>query len=185
VADAVVITKTDVSDEAELGRLEEALAAINPGASRVRAVHGDVDPDRLSALGPLRSGADGVARWVRGDRPSLAGEHHHADDIQSFAVKLPASVDWTSYTRWLAALRRIPGEKLLRVKGILGLGPEATPHVVQGVQHVFSHPAPLDAWPWADHRSRIVFIVQGLPRADIAGTLAGWPFEFVSEPVQQ
>jgi hypothetical protein len=38
------------------------------------------------------------------------------------------------------------------------------PAVVHGVQHVFSAPEFLDRWPSADHTTRMVFIVQGVPR---------------------
>jgi G3E family GTPase len=34
--------------------------------------------------------------------------------------------------------------------------------VIHGVQHVFHPPAWLDAWPDADHSTRIVVIAQGI-----------------------
>lgn len=36
--------------------------------------------------------------------------------------------------------------------------------MIHGVQHVFAPPAFLDRWPGADQRTRLVFIVQGVPR---------------------
>ena len=59
------------------------------------------------------------------------------------------------------------GPNLLRVKGIVKLAetPE-TPVVIHGVQHVFHPPVTLAAWPDADHRTRLVFIVNDIaPRA--------------------
>ena len=38
--------------------------------------------------------------------------------------------------------------------------------MIHGVQHVFHPPVTLDAWPDADHRTRLVFIVNDIaPRA--------------------
>jgi hypothetical protein len=34
--------------------------------------------------------------------------------------------------------------------------------VIHGVQHVFHPPATLSAWPDADHRTRLIFIVNGI-----------------------
>jgi G3E family GTPase len=51
----------------------------------------------------------------------------------------------------------------LRVKGIVKIAetPEQ-PVVIHGVQHVFHPPAQLPAWPDADHRTRMVFIVRDI-----------------------
>ena len=51
--------------------------------------------------------------------------------------------------------------------GILNLIGESTPVAIHGVHHVFHPPVLLDAWPDADHRSRIVFITRGIERADL------------------
>ena len=56
---------------------------------------------------------------------------------------------------------------LLRVKGILCLRDEDRPVVIHGVHHIFHPPVRLDAWPDADHRSRIVFITRGLPQPEV------------------
>ena len=49
----------------------------------------------------------------------------------------------------------------------LNLIGETTPVAIHGVHHVFHPPVQLDAWPDADHRSRIVFITRGIERADL------------------
>jgi G3E family GTPase len=55
------------------------------------------------------------------------------------------------------------GPNLLRVKGIVKLAESPDrPVVIHGVQHVFHPPATLAAWPDADHRTRLVFIVNGI-----------------------
>ena len=44
--------------------------------------------------------------------------------------------------------------------------------MIHAVQHVVPPPEWLDAWPSADHRSRIVLIGQGIPRHFPARLLA-------------
>ena len=64
---------------------------------------------------------------------------------------------------FLDLVRSMHGPNLLRVKGIVKLAetPER-PVVIHGVQHVFHPPATLAAWPDADHRTRLVFIVNDI-----------------------
>jgi G3E family GTPase len=59
------------------------------------------------------------------------------------------------------------GPDLLRIKGILNIREAGQPIVIHGVQHLFHPPAPLEAWPSEDRRSRIVFITRDLDRATI------------------
>jgi len=60
------------------------------------------------------------------------------------------------------------GPNLLRVKGIVKLAETPDrPVVIHGVQHVFHPPATLAAWPDPDHRTRLVFIVNGIEEGAI------------------
>ena len=70
------------------------------------------------------------------------------------------------------------GENLLRVKGILNLIGETAPVAIHGVHHIFHPPVQLEAWPDADHRSRIVFITRGIDRAEMEESF----FEHVVRP---
>jgi G3E family GTPase len=162
VADAILLTKTDVADADAVTRAERAIEDINPRATRIRAARGDVDPGALGGLARRNA-----ARWMRADAPAGIVDHRHATDIETFAVELPSPLSWSKYADWVASLRRLPAEKLLRVKGVVAIDREHRPHLVQGVQHVFAHPAPMPAWPWPDQRSRLVFIVQGLSRESV------------------
>ena len=66
---------------------------------------------------------------------------------------------------FLTLLRDTQGPNLLRVKGIVALSDDpARPLVIHGVQHVFHPPVRLAAWPDADRRTRIVFILRDLSR---------------------
>jgi G3E family GTPase len=57
------------------------------------------------------------------------------------------------------------GPALLRVKGFVNIAEEpGRPAVIQGAQHLLHTMTWLDRWPDGDHRTRIVFITQGIPR---------------------
>ena len=64
---------------------------------------------------------------------------------------------------FLDELRERYGDKLLRFKAMVKLGDDPDrPVVIHGVQHVLHPPERLDAWPDADRRTRLVFIVNGI-----------------------
>jgi G3E family GTPase len=57
------------------------------------------------------------------------------------------------------------GTGLLRVKGLVNVAEEPDrPALIQGAQHLLHTMTWLDRWPDSDHRTRIVFITQGIPR---------------------
>ncbi len=61
---------------------------------------------------------------------------------------------------------------MLRIKGIVAIEEQpGHPIVIHGVQHVFHPPVQLDAWPSADHRTRLVLITKAVPRGLIESTL--------------
>ena len=76
---------------------------------------------------------------------------------------------WTAFGLWLTLLIHRHGQDVLRVKGILNVD---APVLINAVQHVVHPPMHLPAWPDADRRSRIVFIVRGLERRLIEASLA-------------
>jgi G3E family GTPase len=65
------------------------------------------------------------------------------------------------------------GAGLLRVKGLVNVAEEpGRPAVIQGAQHLLHTMTWLDRWPDDDHRTRIVFITQGIPRDDLKDIIA-------------
>ena len=91
--------------------------------------------------------------------------------IHAFALSFAGPLDWTLFGLWLTMLLNRHGEKLLRVKGILNVAGSAAPVAVHGVQHLVHPPVHMAAWPDADRRSRLVFIVDGLDRGLIERSL--------------
>jgi len=186
VADRLILTKTDLP-QAESAALAARLAALNPSATQLRASFGDVDPARLFDMG-LTGGPAASSRrdrdvqaWLGLDTHVHGLPHGHADhragahaaDITSFAILRERPLRAVALTLLLEALAEHAGSDLLRLKGIVNVAESPDrPAVIHGVQHVFHPPAWLDRWPSDDRRTRLVFIVRGIPRAWVEALLA-------------
>jgi G3E family GTPase len=183
VADRIVLTKTDLAAAGQLGELTAALRRLNPTAPLLDAMADPLAPDDLMAgdvYDPARKTAE-VRRWLdeEAHRAAADGDHRHDPnrhdrDIHAFCLAFERPLDWTLFGIWLSMLLHVHGERVLRVKGILNVLGLATPVVIHGVQHVIHPPAHLEAWPSADRRSRIVFIVRGLEQKAIERSLAAF-----------
>jgi G3E family GTPase len=159
-ADTLVITKTDLADPApvtaQLGRL-------NPFAPIVETTFGDVAPADL-----LRGGDERDPRDLEYDV-----EQEHAHETRALCLTFDEPLDWTAFGIWLTMLLQARGNDVLRVKGLLNVGPDG-PIVLNGVQHVVHPPEHLPAWPDDDRRSRIVFIGRGIEREALERSLAAF-----------
>jgi G3E family GTPase len=175
LADLLVISKTDLMPcGPELAR---RLAALNPDAEQIIA-RTAADPGQVLF---------GSARRPHPDPPPLAGEGvraadgwgpitpvaEHSHGIDAFAVILGSVMSRFDFARALGQLAGARGSDLLRIKGIVEFAdrPER-PALVQAAQHTLFAPEWLDAWPDDDHRSRLVFVVHDIPRAEILAHFA-------------
>ena len=155
-ADTLVVTKTDL---APAGRLVERLGRLNPAARVLEVSFGDIEPDTL--LAPP-------------DHPrALAAVGHVHSDVGAVTVVLDRPVDWSAFGIWLTMLLQARGSEVYRVKGLLDVGGPG-PVLLNGVQHVVHPPVHLDEWPDDDHRSRIVFIGNGLDREVLTRSLSAF-----------
>jgi G3E family GTPase len=158
-ADRLVITKSDLANPAPvIARLRR----LNPGATLVQAVFGDVEPAALF---------DGAARDPRELEFDESPEHAH--EARALCVTFDEPLDWTAFGIWLTMLLQARGEDILRVKGLLDVGAEG-PLVLNGVQHVVHPPEHLPEWPDEDRRSRLVFIGRGIEERVLARSLAAF-----------
>ena len=171
LADRIILTKGDLAGS-------ESLAALNPAAGLLEAIDGELDPAAIIDLGLFDAAAkvSEVRRWL-GEEALAGADHDHAhnrhdDSIRSFSIHLDRAASWQGYAAWLEAMRGLSGPDLLRVKGLLEIAGDPRPYVIQGVEHVFSPPLRLAAWPAGEQRSRLVFITRGIARATIAATLS-------------
>jgi G3E family GTPase len=163
-ADLVVISKADRTDEKGLSEAQAWVRRINPFATCLTAVHGNVDSGlfagNVQVAGPL-------------PRASLEGGGHgaaHADhpgDIKSFAMALDSPVPRAVFDTFVEVLTRMAGENLLRVKGIVQFDDAPRPLLIQGVRHVFEAPSELPRGTSVPATSTLVFITRGVARAHI------------------
>ena len=161
LADLLVITKTDL---APLGPdLVRRLDRINGRAERLLAAEA-ADAGAVLFGAPLHATAP-----VMPAEPVAA----HTHGIDTFGVMLGGEISRLDFARALGGLARERGNDLLRVKGIVRFAdrPEQ-PAVVQAAQHALFVPEWLDAWPDGDRRSRLVFVVHEIPRAEILDAFA-------------
>jgi G3E family GTPase len=180
LADRLLLTKADLAAAEAVEELKRRLLALNPGATWHAVSHGEIAPDTLfgaALFDPSLKTVD-VRRWINeaayeaqgrdhGDHEHDHNGHEHGADIRAYCLSVDPPLSWEAFSSWLGRVRRGAGEDLLRVKGILNLIGEAAPVAIHGVHHIFHPPVLLDAWPDADHRSRIVFITRGIDRADL------------------
>ena len=171
VADRIVLSKTDLPEAAATkDALRARLKALNPAAPVIEADKASVA--QLIDCGlydPARKIPD-VKRWLADEAYAAAHDHHHYHDvnrhderIRAFALASDAAIPGSAFEMFLDLVRSMHGPDLLRVKGIVKIAETPDqPVVIHGVQHVFHPPATLAAWPDADHRTRLVFIVNGI-----------------------
>src|SRR5437879_6086424 len=119
VADRLILTKSDLADTAALAALEARLAALNPGAPRLRAVQGAVDPGALFGLGlfdPQTKSIE-VQRWLRDEAVTAYDDHHahdhdvnrHDERIRAFCVTRDRPISWNALSGWLDSLATMRG----------------------------------------------------------------------------
>jgi G3E family GTPase len=186
-ADRIVLTKTDLlggDDAAAKQTLVKRLRALNPAAPILDANAGEAVAAALLNAGlydPDRKSPD-VRRWLAlevyqaAEHDAHHGHAHRQDPnrhdahIRAFALDTDQALSASAVDMFFDLLRSVHGPNLLRVKGVVRLAesPDA-PLVIHGVQHVFHPPARLDAWPDADRRTRLVFIVRDVDPTVIQG----------------
>ncbi len=192
VADRIVLSKTDLQDDADrLADLKDRLSALNPVARRFdtglteelsadslfggRAPDDTIRADLLADWLGDPSGADETAQahhhHAHDDHAHHGHSHHghahdvnrHDDRIRAFTLATEDPIDPRTFQMFMDLLRSAHGAHLLRVKGIVCLSDRPeTPLILHGVQHVFHDPVFLDRWPDEDRRSRLVFITYDL-----------------------
>lgn len=198
MADALLLTKSDLATETQQAALLNRLNGINPAAPRWEVRHGVIAPERVLSLGlfSARGKMPGVERWLKEEAYADASPHSHAhhwhdnghdhgnghghhhhhdvnrhdDHIRAFCFAVDEPIPEEVLAAWLEVLMSFVGRNILRVKGILNVEGQDAPVVIHGVQHIFHPPVTLSAWPGEDRRSRLVFITQDVGREVIETT---------------
>lgn len=164
VADLIVLTKTDIAEEAQTELVTSLVRRINIDAP-LMASDDTFNVARMlegaeTAHASSQQSPGGFYCDDPGDAPRDAGDH--PDGIRSFVLVSEGAVDWTAFGIWLTMLLNRHGDRILRVKGILSLAGEEFPVAIHGVQHLVHPPVHMASWPGGDKRSRIVFIADGI-----------------------
>ena len=178
-ADRLVLTKTDLADAAAVETVTGTLRSLNPTAGLVRSAEVPLDAERLLSVRPnITAAALSRMRCLPVDDPDplvpAAVPGPHTAPAESFSLTVERPLDWSLFGLWLSMLLHRHGAEILRVKGILNIEGTSAPVAIHGVQHLVHPPTHLPAWPDADHRSKLVFIVRGLQPTTIRRSLAAF-----------
>lgn len=179
LADALVLSKTDLAAPDQTARLAARLRALNPVAPILDGQRGQATAARLFG-GSREFGLAGkvpdAAGWLSDEDSRGGHDHAHAGDgqdphdvnrhdasIRAFALQTDRAIPAGSFEMFVDLLRSAHGPRLLRVKGLVKIAENpGRPVLVQGVQHVFHPPVLLPSWPDGDARTRLVFITKDL-----------------------
>jgi G3E family GTPase len=185
-ADTLWLSKTDLVAPGQATRLRALLAELNPVARQLDAPSAASVPwlddladgaSRDDTAGWIARVATGTLRPRAGARPvpaRIGGTHAQqlaGTGARSFCLVFERPLEWFTLTLWLTLLVHRHGDRLLRIKGLLGIAADGFAHgqptVLHGIGHLMHPPEHLADWPDDDRRSRLVFIVQGLSEADV------------------
>jgi G3E family GTPase len=148
-AQRIVLTRQDVAGPAAVAAARARVARINPLAELVS----DAAPAAraLAALAPLASLAGVEHMQGIGRIPQEAAGGESAEDLLAHArirtglCRFDAPVDHDALAEWLDNLAGLCGERLLRVKGLVGVAGLPRPLLVQSVGTLFAPLVPLAA----------------------------------------
>jgi G3E family GTPase len=164
VADRILITKTDIAKPGAglLGTID----GLNAWAERVSLPGED-------APGVLLFGAVPAVARRRFTAQAVAPKAAHTAGITTLSLVLTQPMTRLDFAKALGTLASEHGEDLLRVKGLMAFT-DRPQHVavIHAVQHTIYRPEWLDAWPDADTRSRLVFVVRDIAAETIVTLFA-------------
>jgi G3E family GTPase len=160
-ADRLLVSKTDVVDDAATRALMERLRVLNVRAP-IQKVNFGVTP--IKELLDIRGFNLNAILEIQPDFLTNS-DHEHHDEVASFYIKTDRALDVRKVDRYISSLINLYGEQMLRYKGILNIKGEPRKVVFQGVHMM----AGFDfATEWADDQKRestVVFIGRKLPEA--------------------
>jgi G3E family GTPase len=161
LADVLVVTKTDLADEATSAAVSGKLRDLNPRAAIERAVAGDLDPAWLTgSAAPTQN------------RSLFVAEAAHSDGIGSFVMTWDKPLLWVAFARTMETLIALRGSDLLRAKRFLNVDGALGPVLVQFVQHLAHPPVELDRWPDDQRGSRLVLITRHIAEDTVRNLFA-------------
>jgi G3E family GTPase len=168
-AHRIVATKADLVAADDLAAAPRTIAAVNPVAEVI------VSADRSSAVqaafGPL-----GSAPPLREIGPDLASAHPR---VALCLAKPVGEVAYADLAAWLDNLAGLLGERLLRIKGLVGVVEAKQPLLIESVGTMFSPPRQLRIEEGAPS-SFLVIIARDVDRAELEPVAPIGLFQFTS-----
>lgn len=155
-ADAIVITKCDIADGAQVAAARDATAALNPLAEVIPA-EGDVLVDWLARCEAKDHPPESALRMVA--IPTTSAQGH---GVRSIVLRAASAPSWPRFAVWLTRLVFLHGDRILRVKGLLFDSDRGTWIGIHGVRRFFHPPVHLALNEPPDCGACLVFITERL-----------------------
>jgi G3E family GTPase len=161
-ADVILLNKTDLVTEQELGELEQKIRSMNGMAKIYRTQNSAVEIDSV-----LGVNAFNLDRALEIDPQFLSEDaHEHDETVGSIALVVEGAIDVQKLNGWISNLLRDRGQDIFRMKGILNIAGEDQRFVFQGVHMIFDGRRDR---PWRENEHRkneLVFIGRHLNEAE-------------------
>ncbi|MDA0276109.1 MAG: GTP-binding protein [Proteobacteria bacterium] len=166
-ADRILMSKTDLVDEAEVKKLSERIHRMNPRAPVKRVHFGEAPIAEILDIRGFNLNA-----ILELDPEFLADTHHeHHDEVESFVFRSDKPFEGDKLEQFLSGMIQVYGPDLLRYKGVLWMKGKPNRVVFQGVHMMMGGDL---GKPWAKgekKKSLMVFIGKDLPKDLILGGL--------------
>lgn len=170
-ADRLLISKADLSTEAQLEALTQRLQRINRRAPIRLVDHGCIDLAELLDIRGFNLNAE-VEPLAPTPFNILAPVAATADRIGTLVIRTPNALDLDRLSQFMESLLERYGDSLLRYKGVLQVASDPRKLVFQGVLRLYAFDWDR-AWEPEDQReSVLVFIGDRLPEDEIRAGIA-------------
>jgi G3E family GTPase len=159
-ADRLLLSKTDLVEDAKVTRLMQRLRQMNPRAHQSRVHMGNADIREILDIRGFNLNA-----VLEVDPEFLTSDYHeHDDEVKSFVWKDLRPLNMEKIETFLSLMVQNYGEDLLRYKGVLNIQGEPRRMIFQGV-HMLMGGTPGKPWEAGEKRESVmVFIGRKLPR---------------------
>lgn len=155
-ADAVVLTKLDIAEDAAVPALVAALARLNPYAEILRAAPTGFAPHAVWSAAGHAPGRE--LRRLQG-----LVEESALPDVGSLCVRFAHAVELSGFCVRLASFLEQHASQLLRVKGLVRVEGRHGPAVIQAVGSTLYPVRTLKEWPAGVDESALVVVARGMP----------------------
>lgn len=163
-ADRILISKSDLVDQAAVDGLRGRLLRMNPRAG-IDLVHFGQTP--LQQILDIRGFNLNAALEIDPAFLDADAGHSHIDDVHSFVFKSTRPFDSDRFEGFMSAVSQAYGPQLLRYKGVLWIKGSDNQMVFQGVHMLMGGDVGRPWQPGEQRQSKLVFIGRKLPRDTI------------------